>query len=351
MGKPRVILADTDENYLIPLELKFLEELGDEIELEIITDPDYFREQFSKPQNADILAVSQDLFEQPLLRQNISNLFLLGEMPDDELSRRLDIPYIYKYSSLKEIYGKIMAYSNDSISLKMRKGRENSMVLFCSAVGGVGKTTLALGLCTCLSQNFKRVLYINADHLNSFQFYLGTNQTIPISACRQIGVETSSIYQSLKNLIVREKFSWLPPFGAALSSLNLPYRFYEDFARGAKESGDYDVVVVDADVMFDSDKARLASSADKVFVITDQTHYSVFTTNLLMKNMNLNDSEKYYFICNKYQEDKADALEESSRKADFIMDEYVKLIPDSESLSLTNLGMNIDIQRLSFLVD
>ena len=345
MGKPRVILADTDENYLIPLELKFLEVLGDEIDLELITDPVYFKEHFSRPQNADILAVSQELFDQSLLRHNISNLFLLGETTDDEFSRRQDIPYIYKYSSIKEIYEKIIAYSSSSLSQKMRKGRDNSMVLICSAVGGVGKTILALGLCTCLSQNYKRVLYVNADHLNSFQFYLGTDVTIPIGECHQIEKGTNAIYQSLKHLIVQETFAYLPPFSAALSSLNLPYRFYERFAEGAKESGDYDVVVVDADVVFDSDKARLVAAADKVLVVTDQTQHSMLATNLLMKNMNLRDKDKFSFICNKYRADREDGP-----KPEFRIDEYVNDIPDSGKLALTDLGTNADMQRLSILV-
>lgn len=351
MGKPRVILADTDENYLVPLEMKFLEELGDDIDLEVITDPEYFRNLFSRPQVADILAVSQDLFEEGLLRHMIPNTFLLGELPDDELSRRLDIPYIYKYSSLKEIYGKIMAYSSDTLSVKTRHGSSRNLLLVCSASGGVGKTTLALGICTCLSQNFKRVLYINADHLNSFQFYLESGETIPVSACRQITGNTEGIYQQLKGLIRHERFDYLPPFSAALSSLNVPYRFYLDFARGARASGDYDVIVVDADVMFDGDKAALAAEADKVFMVLNQTKQSVMAMNLLLKNMNCSDNEKYYYICNNYRDCEADSLADGAQVANFLIDEYVSHIPRPEEIRLADLGRNLDIQKISFLID
>ena len=42
MGKPRIIIADTDLNYITLLELKFVEELFDKVNLEMITDKEYF---------------------------------------------------------------------------------------------------------------------------------------------------------------------------------------------------------------------------------------------------------------------------------------------------------------------
>ena len=42
MAKPRVIIADTDEGYISTIQLKFVKEYFDKIELEIITDKEYF---------------------------------------------------------------------------------------------------------------------------------------------------------------------------------------------------------------------------------------------------------------------------------------------------------------------
>ena len=38
MAKPRIIIADTDINYIIPLQLKFVEDFFEKIDLEIISD-------------------------------------------------------------------------------------------------------------------------------------------------------------------------------------------------------------------------------------------------------------------------------------------------------------------------
>ena len=46
MAKPRIIIADTDSNYIIPLQLKFVEDFFEKIDLEIITDKDFFDDVF-----------------------------------------------------------------------------------------------------------------------------------------------------------------------------------------------------------------------------------------------------------------------------------------------------------------
>ena len=48
MSKPLIVIADMDTAYLAELENKFLVELGDRAELEIISDPEYFEQFFSE---------------------------------------------------------------------------------------------------------------------------------------------------------------------------------------------------------------------------------------------------------------------------------------------------------------
>lgn len=66
MSRPRIIIADTDVNYIQSLQLKFIEEFFEKIDLEIITEREYFDELFSVPQKAEILVVSEDLYESSL---------------------------------------------------------------------------------------------------------------------------------------------------------------------------------------------------------------------------------------------------------------------------------------------
>lgn len=62
MDKPRIIIADTDENYIMSLQLKFAEEFFEKIDLEIITDINYFKELFSSHQKIDLLVISEEFY-------------------------------------------------------------------------------------------------------------------------------------------------------------------------------------------------------------------------------------------------------------------------------------------------
>ena len=46
MASPRIIIADRDINYIAPIQLKFIEEFFDKIQLEVITDEDYYDQYF-----------------------------------------------------------------------------------------------------------------------------------------------------------------------------------------------------------------------------------------------------------------------------------------------------------------
>lgn len=100
MSKARVIVADTDINYIIPLQLKFAEEFFDAIDLEIISDRSYFEELFASPQKADILVVSEELYDTSLQRHNISNIFLMTEQYEENQTVELNVNRIFKYTSL-----------------------------------------------------------------------------------------------------------------------------------------------------------------------------------------------------------------------------------------------------------
>ena len=78
MARPRVIVADTDESYVIPLQKKFAELFADKIDLEIITDKDYFNQLFSLSQHADILLVSDTLYNSGLKKHDIRHLMILA---------------------------------------------------------------------------------------------------------------------------------------------------------------------------------------------------------------------------------------------------------------------------------
>lgn len=351
MAKPRIIIADTDQDYIFPLQLKFAEDFFEKIDLEIITDADYFAKLFQLPQRADILIVSEDLYQPSVQKHNISHIFVLDEQYEEEQTGDLNINHIFKYTSIKEIFNEILGKSGDALQRKENTKQETQVVLFYSASGGAGKTTAAVGVSAALTKNYKKVLYINAARLQVFQHMLKNHTPITSSEVyAKLSSPTPNIYAEIKHIVRKELFSYLPPFKAALMSLGIGYSVYEALILSAKKSGEYDYIVVDADVSFDEEKAALMNMADKVVILLRQSLSSVLATNLLVSNINGVDSEKYIFICNDFEKDVDSALISSRVSLKFTVNEYIEHFDHYEEMSAEDLSKESSMQKTAFLI-
>lgn len=346
MAKSTIILADTDEKFLSPLELKFLEELDYNAELDIITDKKYFNEYFSSPKSASVLVVSEELYSSDLQKHNITSIFVLTEETDEGGTEDLGIDKIFKYSSTKEIYKQVTALS--PINADTNKEKETTVVLVYSASGGVGKSTIALGISEALAKGFNKVLYLNAERINSFQHHLTNSTTIPNSAIPEFTNVSGNFFGRINHVIRNEGFDYLPPFSMALPSIGLDFSVYAEIVKAAKSTKQYDVIVIDTDSTFDKDKADLITLANKVIIVFEQTNNSVCATNALLKNISCNDSEKYYFVCNNFSEKETNALMSENNKQAFIVNEYIHHFDNFDSIS--DIAKNPDIQKISYLI-
>ena len=101
MAKSTIILADNDEKFLAPLELKFVEELGEEVNIEVITEKEYFDDFFSTSKTANVLVVSSELYSVELHKHNINSIYVLTEEENEDEGGTEDliITKIFKYTS------------------------------------------------------------------------------------------------------------------------------------------------------------------------------------------------------------------------------------------------------------
>lgn len=351
MANPKIIIADSDINYIAPIQLKFIEEFFDKIHLEIITDEGYFEDYFSEPRNVDILIVSEDLYDASIKRHNIGHIFLMTEQHEEEHTTDLTVNRIYKYTSIKEIFNEISGKSSDIFSVHSNKKKEPEIILVYSANGGSGKTTVAMGISACLSKNYKKVLYINASRLHSFQRVLDNSVTISSSdVYSSLMRGEDSVYSEVKHIIRKENFFYFPPFKTALLSLGISYSIFFTLAEEAKKSGDYDYIVVDADSTFDEDTARIFNLASKVLVVVNQSEASVFSTNVLISNLNGINSEKYIFVCNNFLKEADNALISPNISPKFSISEYIEHMDHYDDLKIPDFVKNSGIQKAAFLI-
>ncbi len=351
MAKARIIIADTDESYIQSIQLKFIDEFFEKIDLEIITDKEYFEQLFSAPQKAEILIVSEDLYDLSLQKHNISYVFLMTEQYEEEQTADLNLTRIFKYTSIKEIFNEIAGKSADALNIEDNVKKETQVVLVTSAAGGVGKTTVAMGLSACMSQNYKKVLYLNAEHLHTFQHLL--KNPAPISNNQIYSKMMSAdetLYMEIKHIIRTEMFSYLPPFKAAMLSLGLKREVYLKFIEGARKSKDYDFIVVDTDSIFDEYKARLIDAADKVVFVTRQNAAAVEATNTLVDNISEKSTDKYIYVCNDFEKEKDNALISPAISLKFSINEYTDHLNHYDNLKCVDFARYSCFQKMAYLL-
>lgn len=225
------------------------------------------------------------------------------------------------------------------------------IILITSASGGVGKTSVAFGLCRCLERNYKKTLYVNADRLQSFQWMMENSEPIrDASVYAGLSGNLGNVYRIVRHVIRKEGFSYLPPFKAALMSLGIPYRVFALLAEAARKEQEYDYIVIDADSVFDEEKAALMQLADKILIVTKQTEYAVKATNELIQNVNRNNSDKYIFLCNDFKKEEENALLLPTAAHRFTVSEYIEHLPAYE---MKGSGLPVQtpgLQKAAFLI-
>lgn len=351
MARPRIIIADTDVNYILSLQLKFIEEFFEKIDLEVITDRKYFESMFESPQRAEVLIVSEDLYDLSIQKHNIGNVFLMTEKNEEEQTADLNVTRIFKYTSIKEIFNEILGKSADKLKVDISSRQETQIVVVTSATGGVGKTTVAMGICASLAKNFKKVLYINCDQLQNFQNLM--QNTTPISNMdvysNLLKAPKESTYGEIKHFVRNEKFNYIPPFKVALMSVGLSKFIYIDIARSAKQAREFDYIVLDTDSVFDEFKAALLNAADKVIFVTKQNKMSVMAMNILISNINGVNNEKYSCVCNDFDKNIENALISPEITLKYTVNEYIEHLAHYDQMICTDFINCSEFQKLIYL--
>ncbi len=295
MEKPRIIIVDRDINYISALLNELAGEIENRADIELITDNDFFSDLFSRGQKADVLIVSEEMYSDQLKKHDIKNIYVMNEESESSRSES-GVRYIFKYSSAKKICREVVDTGLSSISQEMKKS--TGLIVVTAPDGGVGKTTIALGISCELEKNGFKTLYINGEDIQSFQFYFSDRSSIRGTDTYVKLASGQNKYDSIKAEIRNEGFDYLPAFKSAPVSLGIDSGVYGEIAESAKAGNIYDYIVMDAGNTFDANKLELIGKADKVVIVTGNSEKNIFALKAMLSDLNISNREKYIFICN-----------------------------------------------------
>ena len=345
MQIPKIVLIDDDIKYVFLLQARLGEHFLNEVNLEVITERNFCKEYFYEPRNIDLLIIDEKFYNQDLQKHNIKKVLLLTENENIVQDNIGNVIRIYKYSNMRDIFN---AVNSRNVGLFHVKQSQNStqIILVTSAAGGVGKTTIALGLSMALEHDYKKVLYVDAESFQTFYYLMKEPEFLDGNELMEL-TDKDEICECLMDHICNREISYLPAFKNPIISVGLSFGLYKSFIESAKKSEEYDYIVVDSDSTFNEEKVELICCADKVLFVTDQSKKGCYSTNQVIKHISEIDDGKYLFICNRFV--RTDKKQKHETEADYSISEFVELYSDGE-VGLETLHLLSGLHRISFLL-
>lgn len=330
MEKKLIVIVDTDESYLAPLEYKLVEEWEEYGDIEVITQLQYFQDFFNQPRNIYMLVINEVLYNEKVQKQNCRHVFILKEEDKKKTTYLQDkrIHSLYKYSSVKEIYAEILKEIRmDTEHIPVDQTR---LYVMYAACGGSGKTISGLGLCSALSDLGKRVLYINAESYQDFGYYLKDKGYASASFGYALATDSSELIRKIEDELGNDEFDYLKPFEKSTLSYQISDQNYMNLVEQIKNMKKYDVIMLEVSRDLTKEKLMLMERADKVINVCLQTEEAAYKNEKLLTNMNWK-KEQWVFLCNRYKNMEENAL---SNQVSLGMYEVVEYIEEQENALL-----------------
>lgn len=323
MDKKLIVVVDTDDEYLAPLEYKLVEDWENSAEIEIITQLKYFNEFFSQPRNIHMLIINELLYNEKVQKQNCRHVFVLRENEHDTYARLEDkkVRSLYKYSSIKEIYAEIT--KDVRVNMEQVPVETTRLYVVYSVCGGSGKTIGGLGLSSALSDLGKRVLYINTESYQDFNFYLEDRNYASTSLGYAMATNDYDMVPRMLTELGNEDFDFLRPFEKTPLSYQITEDSYLNLVDKIKNMKKYDVIVLEVSRDLTKGKLRLMEQADKVINICMQSEDAAYKNEKLLANINWKE-EQWVFLCNRYKKDEENYLGNQVSLGMYSITEYIE---------------------------
>ncbi len=299
----KIVIIESDEEFHLKIHQKFAKELNGNVDVVEITDVGYFLESRSKIGGIDILLVSESLLDQVRYAELAEHVFILT-FERKEINRSDGFFNIMKYSSPAEIFNTVMRVANINAPTLKR----TEAIMFCSASGNVGKTSLALTVSQMIAlKQMVNVLYINLESICAMQAYL---KDVKLSDDRLDSAVRSGDSNMLgviqDNIYTVNHFSYLKPFNDIGASMDISAEDYAFLIKLIKQNNHFDRIILDMSSEVSYRIASVMSECEKVVIVTEQSEYAAFKLDKFLSIVR--PDNRFLFVCNKFERSRQNYL-------------------------------------------
>ena len=298
----KIILVDADSIFLSNLEWYFFKQ-PEEHDIITISSREYLKQFFSDPQTADALVISEDMFSPDIEKHNITHIFTLTESVVESGTERLDGRRMSKYTtSIPEMYNIITGILKTANTGSKTEAAATGVVMVYSPVGGIGATSVAVGLSASLYKNYKRVLFLSIEGLQTFGSFFSGEYFLDCWQNNMFKAEREEAIVSLKEMVRNELCDYLPPYNSPLPSIPLEADDFIHLINAIRSTKSYEYVVIDCGSEFTKDVSTLMGVADKAVIVYGSDERSENKLNCLLNSINYSDRSKFVFLHNRYRQ-------------------------------------------------
>lgn len=345
MKTPVLVVVNMDDDYLIPLEMKLAFMVGDRVDLIFISSQEAYEEFFTVSRSIDILVIDEDLYSQELRKHSIKKTYILSEKEYKQNTKgtKSGETKIFKYTNLNILISMILPdewrYENE----EEEKGRILAVI---SPAGGSGCTTVSIALARFLADRKQKVLYLNSQPLQNFQYYCESKIPFAISSTLELG-NSDKLYNNAKKYIVHESYDYFPELPGSPQSMGMDSDIIYQLALQAASCKDYHFVIIDAGTDVSVKALDILNDAERILVIVNQDSYSEYKINALNRILNYNDSGRFMFVCNRYEANNPNVFAEiagKERTNKVMIGEYIEAV--KQPLDIHTFSSSRGIQKI-----
>lgn len=288
--KIKLALLEKDNNYLNRIVTMFNVRYAEKLEIYSFTDEHAALQTISTTQIDVLIASDQFDIDASALPVRCSLAYFVESNSIETVKNK---PAICKFQKVDMIYKQILSIYSETASHSTKiRFDENAarIILFASASGGVGGSTMAAACAVAAARKTKKVLYLNLERFgDADSFFTGDGQFTFGDVIYAIKGRKSNLSLKLESA-VKQDVSGVFFFSSPEIALDVLDLTIEDIRRLLNElriSGLYDIIVLDSDFDFSEKSFLLWNDAADVIMISDGSEISNLKFERMLKALQI----------------------------------------------------------------
>lgn len=332
MKKNTILIVSNDTEYIASIECTLATEISLDYSLEIITDSNYLEEYLKVPHKIAALIIEESMAKLFSSAQIVGKALFLTDRDDQP-------NMINKLDGAEIILRKL---GTEFIKISSKAGTIDSKIIdVVSIAGGSGKTVTALGIARQLSKMRKKVLYIDAENMQTFRECLGgtDDKTFDVTKVDILMDPKNCKAADLESNILRDRFDYLAPLKGNLMRYQLSESNLQAYARRIAAENIYDYIVVEHGTSGNAEFYDYINGSSKIVVTTFQDKRCAGRMKTFLENTS-QFMGQVVIVCNYFDESKDNSMQKIADECNIPVCERVELLDGNLTMNeIDNKGL------------